>query len=153
MPFEFRLEKVLIYRKRVVEKHTREVAQANRTVVGIQEKVQGMGDDIHKVLQVNGQEMHSTMNVETMITRGQWLAYLEDMLKELEIDLASARAELSRQRGFLTSAWQDLEVLERLREKQKTMWLEERGKLENKELDEIGQIRADRSQREKVSIR
>jgi len=151
MPFEFRLEKVLKYRKRVVEKHTRDVAQANRTVVGIQEKVQAMGEDIHQVLQAKGQELHSTMNVETLIARGQWLAFLEDMLKEMEIDLATAQAELSRQRGFLTSAWQDLEVLERLREKQKTMWFEEQGKLENKDLDEIGQIRADRSQREKVS--
>ena len=151
MPFEFRLEKVLKYRKRVVEKHTRHVAEANRIVVGMGEKVEGLTLDIQELLDDKRMGMHTTLDVESLISRGQWLAHLEDMLTELENELATAQAELSNQRSLLTGAWQDQEVLERLREKQKNKWIQEQSKREIKELDEIGQIRADRIQREKVS--
>ncbi len=51
----------------------------------------------------------------------------------------------------LNEAWRDQEVLERLKQKQKEEWQEQQRKFENQELDEIGQIRADRQRREKVS--
>jgi len=151
MPFEFRLEKVLKYRKRVVEKHTRDVGIANRVVTAINEKVQEVENDITELLNANRMEINTTLNVETMISRGHWLAHLEVLQVELEKELATAEAELNQQRALLASAWQDQEVLERLREKQKNLWIENQRKLENKDLDEIGQLRADRRQREKVS--
>ena len=151
MAFEFRLDKVLKYRKRVVEKHTRFVAEANRVVVGINEKMDALNVDIDQLLKTNNSEMNITLNVESLIAQGQWLAHLEDMLEALENELAEADLELSRQRLLLTSAWRDQEVLERLREKQKATWQEMQNKVEIKELDEIGQIRSDRRKREKVS--
>ena len=151
MPFEFRLEKVLKYRKRVVEKHTRDVGEAQLVVNAIVDKVMAMEDDINQLLDANNMEINTTLNVEVMISRGHWLTHLEDLQVELEKEQATAENELDQQRLLLAQAWQDQEVLERLREKQKNLWLEQQRKLENKELDEIGQLRADRQQREKIS--
>ncbi len=151
MAFEFRLEKVLKYRNRVVEKHTRDVAVANRVVVGVAEKVQEVSREIDGLLESNLVEMSLTLDVETLIARGKWLAHLEDNLVEMEKELDQAQTELAHQRSLLTGAWRDMEVLERLRDKQKNLWIEEQRKQENKNLDEIGQIRADRRHRENVS--
>ncbi len=151
MPFEFRLDKVLKYRKRVVEKHTRQVAEASRIVVDIVGKMEGLTRDIGRLLEDNPREIQTALDVETLIFRGRWLTHLEDRLAELDNELAKAKTELSNQRSLLTNAWQDQEVLVRLRDKQKNIWLQDQHKREIKELDEIGQIRADRSQREKVS--
>ncbi len=151
MAFEFRLEKVLKFRRRLMEKHTRDVAEANRIVVGINEKLDSLAEDVDRLLNDNLHEMNLTLDVGAMISRGYWLDHLEALQEEIEEDLIVAESEMEKRRSLLTQAWQDQEVLERLREKQKTLWLEEQMKLENKEMDEIGQIRADRHQREKVS--
>jgi len=151
MGFEFRLEKVLKFRRRVMEKHTREVGEANRVVSAIKEKLDLLDEDVDRLLQNNLNEMNLTLDVNAMITRGLWLDHLEALQEEVGIELGTAEEELAVQRSLLTQAWQDQEVLERLKEKQKNLWLEDQGKLENKEMDEIGQIRSDRSQREKVS--
>ena len=151
MAFEFRLEKVLQFRRRVMEKHTRDVAVANRVVSAIKEKLDSLAEDVDRLLQDNLMEMNLTLDVGALINRGHWLDHLEALQDEVEKELETAEQELADQRALLTQAWQDLDVLERLREKQKTLWIEEQRKLENKEMDEIGQIRADRSQREKVS--
>jgi len=151
MAFEFRLEKVLKFRRRVMEKHTRDVAVANRVVTAINEKLDSLNEDIDQLLHDNSREMNLTLNVEALINRGHWMTHLEDLHDETEKELETAEQELTDQRALLTQAWQDLDVLERLREKQKTLWIEEQRKFENKEMDEIGQIRAERNQREKVS--
>lgn len=151
MPFEFRLEKVLKFRRRIMEKHTRDVGEANRVVSCIKEKLELIESDIDRLLHENGTEMCRTMDVSAMISRGLWLDHLETLQNEIDEEHEMALQELANQRSLLTQAWQDQEVLERLKVKQKTLWLEDQRKLENKEMDEIGQIRSDRSKREKVS--
>jgi flagellar export protein FliJ len=151
MAFEFRLEKVLKFRRRLMEKHTRDVAEANRIVFGINEKLDSLAEDVDRLLNDNMHVMNLTLDVGVMISRGYWLDHLEALKQEMEEELITAEAELENRRSLLTQAWQDQEVLERLREKQKTLWMEEQIKVENKEMDEIGQIRADRHRREKVS--
>ncbi len=151
MPFKFRLEKVLKYRKQIVEKHTRDVGEANRVVVAIEQKVQRIEDDIVELMNANSMEINTTLNVETMIARSSWLGHLEALQTEIEVELNTAEAERDHRRALLAGAWQDQEVLERLRAKQKQQWIDDQQKLENKDLDEVGQIRADRQQREKVS--
>jgi flagellar export protein FliJ len=151
MAFEFRLKKVLKYRSRIVEKNTREVAEANRVVVGITEKLNRLAQDIHRLLSENLTEIDRPLNVDALISRSGWLNHMEGLQAEAEGELRLAQDELAQRRDVLTQSWRDLEVLERLREKQKSQWLDDQRKLENKDLDEIGQIRADRMQREKVS--
>ncbi len=151
MGFKFRLEKVLKFRKRVVEQHTREVAEANRVVSSISEKLKFIENDIDEILNKNLTEMNTALCVESLISRNKWMQHLETLAEEVESERQIALEELSDRRAQLTGAWQDLEVLKMLRQKQKQQWIEEQRKLENKELDEIGQIRADRQHREKVS--
>lgn len=151
MPFEFRLERVLKFRRRVMEKHTRDVAEANQVINSINEKLDSLAEDVDRLLNDNRTEMSITMDVSAMISRQLWLEHLDALQDEVEKELDTANEELATQRALLSQAWQDQEVLERLKIKQKTLWQEEQRKLENKEMDEIGQIRSERSQREKVS--
>jgi len=151
MAFEFRLEKVLKFRRRIMEKQTRQVAEADRVVKAIEQKLEALSEDMEKLLNKNLQEMNLTLNVSALISRSHWMDHLEDLEAEIQTELDAAMGELTVQRALLTQAWQDQEVLERLKEKQKLLWQEEQRKLDNKEMDEIGQVRADRSQREKVS--
>ena len=51
----------------------------------------------------------------------------------------------------MTVAWQDLEVLKKLKVRQKESWQAEILKSENQELDEIGVQRADRKRRAKLA--
>ncbi len=151
MAFEFRLEKVLKFRRRIMEKQTRQVAEADRVVKAIEQKLEALSEDMENLLNKNLQEMNLTLNVSALISRSYWMDHLEDLEAEIQTELDAARGELTVQHALLTQAWQDQEVLERLKEKQKLLWQEELRKLDNKEMDEIGQVRADRSQREKVS--
>lgn len=151
MAFNFRLEKVLKFRRRVVEQCTREVATANRVVEQIKSKLENLEADIHRMYEANAMELNLTLKVEELISRGHWLDHLEALHREVESELFTAEQEVAQLRLKLNEAWRDQEVLESLKRKQKAEWQEGQRKLENQELDEIGQIRADRQRREKVS--
>ncbi len=151
MAFQFRLQKVLKYRERLLELQTREVARANRVVEAIVEKLEELDQRIAEQHQAEATELNRTLSVENLMSRGQWIDHLENLREEIEEEEARARQELEAERQKLTAAWRDLEVLEQLRKKQKEAWEEEQRKRERQDLDELGQIRADRSRREKVS--
>ncbi len=151
MPFNFRLEKVLKFRRRIMEKHTREVARADRAVWAVQKKMDNLAEDVDRLINNNLSSMDLNLDVPAMISRGHRLDHLGIMQDEVRKEVDEAQVELSHQRSLLTKSWQDLEVLQRLRAKQKLLWQEEKRMLENKEMDEVGQIRADRLQREKIS--
>ena len=139
------------FRHRIMEKHTRDVAAAGRVVSGIQENLDHATAEVDRLLNDNNMELQTTLDVKAMMARGHWLDHLGDLQEEISKELEQANVELTNQRALLAQAWQDLDVLEKLREKQKKLWFEEQRKLENKEMDEIGQIRAERNQREIVS--
>ena len=148
MAFRFRLEKVLTFRKRIVDQKSLEVGAAGRVVVGIQSRMAGVKDEMaHLLTGPRGLEV----DVFHMTRRRHWLDHLANSLSGLEIQLVEAERELDNRRAELTEAWRDLEVLKRLKERQQTAWADEQFKRENQDLDEIGQIRADRQRREKLS--
>ena len=68
-----------------------------------------------------------------------------------ENDLVDAQKELDDQREKMTRAWQDLEVLKKLKARQMESWSVEMLRLENLELDEVGIQRADHQRREKLA--
>ncbi len=135
----------------MVEKHTREVAAANRELGQITQKIAILANEFRGLLNKGDSLNEVAVNVESMMTRRYWLEHLERQQEELESDLALAQETLQAKREQLTRSWRDLEILEKLRDKQKLQWREEMRKRENRELDEIGQIRADRLVKEKVA--
>lgn len=151
MAFRFRLQKVMDYRRRLMEKQTREVARANRVVEAIEEKLDELDRQIDGQQQAEATEMHRTLSVENLMGRGQWVAYLQRLREEVEEERERAEQEREVEREKLTAAWRDLEVLEQLRHKQEEAYEAEQRRREKQDLDELGQIRADRRRREKVS--
>jgi flagellar biosynthesis chaperone FliJ len=69
----------------------------------------------------------------------------------LEKERVEASAYLEDERVKLTAVWRDLEVLKKLKQRQKEAWDVEQRRKETREIDEIGQLRADRARRENLS--
>jgi len=151
MPFRFRLEKVARYRQKLVDEQSREVATALRVVSGIQARIAALDEDISGHLHDFGDQDGVVISVQGMMARTMWVSHLEDRREEFAQNLVAAERELARHRDRLSELWQDLEVLKKLREKQAGLWRDEQHKRDRHDLDEIGQIRADRQRRSKVA--
>ena len=147
MAFKFRLEKVLNYRNRIVELISQEVAEAKRKVKEVEEQIQTLEKEIdfhnNPANRLQGQ-----IHIQLMLAQTNWLSHLKNVRQDLQHNLESAEQELSEVLLRLTNAFQDVEILEKLKEKKKQEWRDEQEKRERKVLDEIGQIRADRRSRE-----
>jgi len=151
MAFKFRLEKVAQHRQRLVDDQGLEVAQANRVVVSLESRIAAVEEDITAQVSGLADETEAVISVQGMISRTMWVSHLEKMRDEFSLELHHAGLELDNQREKLTSLWRELEVLNKLREQQKAAWQAEQLRRENLDLDEIGQIRADRQRRSKVA--
>ena len=150
MAFNFRLAKVLNFRQRIVDQQSREVGKAARVVAQVNIRINSVQDEMGLLL-ADQQGASSNINVHHLGQRRSWLDHLETRMEELDQELAEANLELEKCRTRLTEVWRDLEVLQKLKERQKAMWQEEEFRRENRNLDEIGQIRADRQRREKLA--
>lgn len=150
MAFRFRLQKVLDHRQMVVDRKSRDVGEATRALAVVAARVKQNQADIRTALQDPGCPGGS-LDLGLANRRLGWVKLLEGRGLELESQHAAARRELEKQRTLLTEAWRDLEVLRKLKERRHQEWQHEQLRRENQDLDEIGQIRADRRQREKLS--
>jgi len=147
MAFRFRLEKVARHRQRLVDEQGRRVAVAKQLVADLQSRIAAVDEDIAAHLQDFSDAEAPIISVQGMMVRTAWVSHLEKVRDEFGVELQAAEEELTLQRECLNETWRDLEVLNKLREKQKAAWLAEQAKRENQEMDEIGQIRADRHRR------
>ena len=150
MAFRFRLQKVLDYRQKIVDQKSREVGEAGRLVALVQQKID----------QVGAQERSATagafpaagpVEIQGLQQRRQWLDHLDRRRKQLGREFDHASSRLAARRAELTEVWRELEVLKKLRDRQQEAWQAEQLRRENQDLDEIGQIRADRQRREKLA--
>ncbi len=151
MAFRFRLEKVAQFRQKLVDEQGRRVAEANRAVVALQVRIAAVDEDLSEHLKDFSNANDAVVSVQGMMARTMWVSHLDEMRAEFSRELQAAQAELAQQRTSLNEVWRDLEVLNKLREKQKAAWLADKLKRENQDLDEVGQIRADRQRRSKVA--
>lgn len=151
MPFRFRLEKVARYRQKLVDEQSREVAAAWRAVSDLKAGIAALDEDISARLRDLNDRTGDVISVQGMMARTMWVSHLENRRVELAQNLETAQVEWARQREHLTALWQDLEVLQKLREKQAGLWREAQRKRDRRHLDEIGQIRAVRQRRSKVA--
>jgi len=150
MPFRFRLQKVLDHRQRLVDQQSRRVSEATQKLSAVETSIKSLHLEITQV--INPTQMIETgLKTEYLNQRRNWLEHLDLRLEQLEGDRQKATGELAEQREKLTETWRDLEVLKKLKLKQKEAWEHEIFRRENQDLDEIGQIRADRMAREKVA--
>ena len=150
MAFRFRLQKVLDYRQKIVDRKSREVGEAARVVAQIQAQIHQVKTDVAALLN-DDTRVSAVADIHLLDRKRSWLIHLESRLDSLAQQMEEAAMELAVRRDNLTAAWRDLEVLQKLKQRQKEIWQVEQLRRENQDLDEIGQIRADRQQREKLT--
>lgn len=151
MAFRFRLEKVARYRQQLVDEQGQRVAEAGRVVSVLHNRLAALEEDISDQLRDFADPAADRISVQGMMARAAWVSHLENMREDVQRELEVARAELDRERARLNEVWRDLEVLNRLRTRQAAEWHDEQHRRENRELDEIGQVRAERQRRAKVA--
>ena len=146
MAFHFRLQKVLDHRQRLVDQQSSRVGEAAAGVAVARGDVDDVDREVAAFLaQGAGTEV---LSVVQLTQRRHWLDHLEGRRQTLSVSLEEAEGRLAREREELTRLWRDLEVIKKLRVSKKNDWEAENRRRENQELDEIGQIRADRQKRE-----
>lgn len=151
MAFCFRLQKVLNFRQRTVDQLANEMSQAARVVARIQARIHSLQADMASLVAAKDLRP-SAIDVQDRNQQRVWLDHLAALLQSQEMEMAAANVELAEHRARLVKAWRDLEVLQKLKERQKAAWQDEQMRRENRDLDEIGQIRADRQRREKLAF-
>lgn len=152
MSFRFRLQKVLDHRQRLVDEQSGKVGEAAAHVAQARGQVASVEGQMTSLLQQGPDGSSFTLQVSDLHQRRLWLDHLGRRRGKLLLRVESAEQELAAQRAELTRLWRDLEVIKKLREKQKEEWAAEIRRRENQDLDEIGQIRADRRQRENLAL-
>ncbi len=152
MAFQFRLQKVLNYRQQIVDNASREVAKANQQVQAIQEKIEDIAADIVEQEESNFLLGQQLLQVTDLAGRASWLEHLHSLKSEMELEKAEAQCFVEDQMLRLNEAYRDLEVLNKLKDRQKRLWEKSQRTKENKEFDEIAQIRAIRLSRNKVPV-
>lgn len=152
MGFKFRLESVLKYRQRIVDQQGREVALAQAKVQEWKVRLEKMDREIFSHLSTGNRQSGGGLKVQDMVAKTVWLEHLRHQKDSLVKGLRESEMKLQRARENLKAAWQDLEVLEQLKTKQDSQWAEEIETRERKDLDEIGQIRAERARRSNLAL-
>lgn len=151
MGFSFRLEKIIKLRRRAVDQQALAVADAGRTLAEIGRKLEDLENEISRQKEDPRCMSQRAISVQDLVSKTCWLQHLMLMQETYLEAHDQAEVNLAGERHKLTEAWRDLEVLVKLKERQHEQWRAQQAKLEKKELDEIGQIRADRRRRESAS--
>ncbi|MDX2085512.1 MAG: hypothetical protein SFZ03_09000 [Candidatus Melainabacteria bacterium] len=138
--FVYRLQKVYELRERRKKEQEQRVLDAEAQVRNIQAKVQAKKNEMLQVI-----EHKRTSNHMLMPYHDTFLRKLNDDLNALQIDLSVAEDNLRQEKIKLQKAQQDLEALEKHKEKSKELWMEEQKAVELKMLDEIAGQRYFRS--------
>lgn len=151
MPFRFRLAKVLKVRRRVLEQRTREVAAAERQFQLCLEHERRLAEACRRLLAAEPAAAGQLLDVRDLVEQAVSLRRLQDDQRAAAQVTRAAQLELDRRREALTAAWRDVEVLRKLEERRRAEWEAEQRRLESRQLDEIGGLRAERLRRSKVS--
>ncbi len=140
--YHFRLERVLRHRARLVDTASLKVAQAEVEVRLAQQALQSAQDELLASLEAGAQERQGQLDTESMRRLVAWHEELQVRIDVLNPDVVRAQGLLKEAQQELQTAWQDREVLERLKERQRDEWLQEQARSEQRALDEIGAIRS-----------
>ena len=136
--FNFRLEKVLRHRQGLVDKNSLEVAKADRRVARLARHIVELEGNITRQNRTLAPREGQQLQASRLIAGTAWLDHLQTLRTDLESQLDTATRDLTRFRSRLTESWRDLEVLSRLKDRQKATWRTDESRQERREADEIG---------------
>lgn len=151
MSFKFRLEKVLNFRQLVVDRRSCELAATNSRVKILRQQLADMEEHLAELARRPLPHDEENPRVGLLDGRFQWGVHLHGLSQELDAKLAGALEDFHSCQAKLKESWRDLKVIQNLKERQQDQWDHEMRKRETRELNEVGQIQADRRSRSRLS--
>jgi flagellar FliJ protein len=133
--FAFRLAPVLRYRERVEEEKKLLLAAAQRTLAKAEAKRQALRDR-REALARELVSRHRKLDAETLRLTYAHLDFLAREINAADWEVANCSKAVDAAREALVRATKDRKILDRLRERKKTAFDREQGRLENHELDD-----------------
>lgn len=146
MPFRYRLQKILDFRIRKKEEQVLVVQKAQMAVFEIEEKIRKNDEEI-------AQTKAGMRQAEPKMFEyyDNYLKFLWDKAEKLQEELKKALEILEIEKQKLVKLEQAVKVLEKHKEKNKELYLEEEKKAELKQYSEIGVTRFYRQNKEKIA--
>lgn len=133
MPFRYKLQKVLDFRIRKKEEQEAIVTKARQKLYMVEQKVEQNKQEIMQVSTARKQAEYTMMEYYD-----KYLHHLWDKAEVLENERKEAEQELDIEVKKLIECEQNVKVLEKHKEKQKELYLEEEKKAELKMFSELG---------------
>lgn len=133
MPFRYKLQKVLDFRIRKKEEQEAIVTKARQKLYMAEQKVE---QNKQEIMQVSTARKHAEYKM--MEYYDKYLHHLWDKAEVLENERKEAEQELDIEVKKLIECEQNVKVLEKHKEKQKELYLEEEKKAELKMFSELG---------------
>ena len=133
MPFRYRLQKVLDFRIRKQEAQLIVVQKAQQEVFIAEEKIRQNEAEIQQTIKDK-----KTADFRMMEYYDNYLHHLWDKAEALEQEKQRLQAILDEENKKLVQYEQEVKVVEKHKEKQKELYLEEEKAMELKQFSEIG---------------
>jgi flagellar export protein FliJ len=139
--FRFRLDKVLRYRSRLVDREAQRLKEAADALQAVIRRREDLQRSIAALIR-EGEEERRRGDVQLWRLRADYLRALQARLTGLRGAERRARAAVEEQRRRLLEAHRRRLVLEKLKEHQHAAWAEQERRRERKRMDEVGGVRA-----------
>lgn len=133
MPFRYRLQKVLDFRIRKKEEQLMVVQKAQQAVYEAEKRIHENELEIQQTVQ-----NRKTADFRMMEYYDKYLHHLWDKAEALEAEKQRLLGILEEEKQILVKLEQAVKVLEKHKEKQKEVYLEEEKALELRQFSEIG---------------
>lgn len=134
MPFVYRLQKILDFRIRKKEEQLLVVQKAQQEVLLAEQRIRENEEEIQHTIQNKKNEK----DYRLMEYYDKYLHHLWDKADALEAERKRVQAILDEEKQKLIKFEQDVKVLEKHKDKQKELFLEEEKAAELRQLSEIG---------------
>ena len=133
MPFVYRLQKILDFRIRKKEEQLLVVQKAQQEVYLAEQRIRENEAEIQQTIQ-----NRKTADFRMMEFYDKYLHHLWDKADALEAERKRLQAILDEEKRLLIKLEQAVKVLEKHKEKQKEVYLEEQKAIELRQFSEIG---------------
>ena len=133
MPFRYRLQKILDFRIRKKEEQLLVVQKAQYAVYEAEERIRQNEEEIQQTIQ-----NRRTSDYKLMEYYDKYLHHLWDKAEALEAERARLQEILNQEKEKLIKLEQAVKVLEKHKDKQKEIYIEEEKAQELRQFSEIG---------------
>lgn len=146
--FSFRLQKVLKVREATRRQRRADLAEAlhaERILTGQAQQLLREKDGLRR----STQQAAGTgeIDVARLLSMQRYEFVLKNQLRELGLRQQQLQTEIERRRDRLLEADREVRVLEKLRDRQETQFMEDEQRRETLQMDEVAQLQQQRMQR------